>query len=189
MLLADVSQTIYERGFATPESDEGWTRCELVENCRNTSQIARLLRRRLGGGSSPIAGPESEAMIFVDIDDHDDEAAVDEVGEAIDVVLDEQDHGPASILVCTTTGSMRDQLIDEYAFVRWEGRDEQTIVCENIHRAKGLEFDHVIVATSDPDVADDLLYVGISRAVMSLTVIAPTSVLHRLGKGAGRAPA
>ena len=48
--------------------DEGWTRCELVDNVRNTSQIARLLQRRLGGGNSPIAGPDSEAVRFVDID-------------------------------------------------------------------------------------------------------------------------
>ena len=78
------------------------------------------------------------------------QAAVAEVGEAIDVILDDQDHAPESILVCTTSSAMRDQLIDEYAFVRWEDRDERTIVCENIHRAKGLEFDHVVVVTATP---------------------------------------
>ena len=80
---------------------------------------------------------------------------------------------------------MRDELISEYAFVRWEERDERAIVCENIHRAKGLEFDHVVIATADPDIADDLIYVGVSRAVMSLTVIAPTSIMRRLQRESG----
>jgi superfamily I DNA/RNA helicase len=115
------------------------------------------------------------------VESEDVAAVVAEVGEALDVVMDEADHSPASILVATTTGSVRDQLIDDYGFVRWDDRDETTIVCENVHRVKGLEFDHVILATADPDVADDLLYVGISRAIISLTVVAPSAVVSRLG--------
>ena len=54
-------------------------------------------------------------------------------------------------------------------------------MCENIHRVKGLEFDHVILVVPDPDTADDLLYVGVSRAVISLTVIGPSAIAERLG--------
>ena len=118
LLLADTSQTIYQRGFTVPGNDEGWARCELLENCRNTSQIATLLRRRQGGASTPIAGPESEAVHFVNVADHDQAAAV---GVAIDVILDEQDRGPESTLVCTTSSAMRNRLIEQYAFVPMGG--------------------------------------------------------------------
>ena len=36
---------LYERGFRVPSPDDGWTVCELVTNCRNSHQIARLLQR------------------------------------------------------------------------------------------------------------------------------------------------
>jgi superfamily I DNA/RNA helicase len=178
MVLADTNQTIWERGFRVPGNEDGWTRCELSENCRNTSQIAALLRRHLGGDPSAVGGPESESVRFVEVDD--EEAAVGEVGEEIDVILDEQDHNPDSILVCTTSRALRDQLIDDYAFVRWEERAPHQIVCETIHRVKGLEFDHVVIATADESITDELLYVGIGRAVISLTVIAPEPVIVRL---------
>ncbi len=55
------------------------------------------------------------------------------------------------------------------------------ILCENVHRVKGLEYDHVILVIHDESVSDDLLYVGASRAVMSLTVIAPSGVAARMG--------
>jgi hypothetical protein len=179
LMVADESQVLYRRGFTVPSPGDGWTRCELNSNCRNTFQIASILRRGFAGPIAPIGGPQSEAVIWVDVDDA--EAAVAEVGEAIDVVTDEADHSPASILVATTSSAMREQLIDDYAFVRWEDRDETTIVCETVHRVKGLEFDHVVLVTPDADVTDDLLYVGISRAVVSLTVVAPSAVAERLG--------
>ncbi len=52
------------------------------------------------------------------------------------------------------------------------------IVCENVHRIKGLEYDHVILVVHDPEgeVADELVYVGASRATMSLTIIGPPEV-------------
>jgi len=53
------------------------------------------------------------------------------------------------------------------------------VLNENIHRTKGLEFDTVVLA-ADADVDDALLYVGTSRAVSELVVIAPDSVGSRL---------
>ncbi len=179
LLLADTSQELYRRGFDEPSTDDGWTRCELSNNCRNTHGIASIIRRRFDGPVAPVAGPESEAVIWIEADD--DEAAIAEVGEAIDVILDDRDHQPGNMLVATTTGAVRDQLVDEYGFARWEDSDDNTILCENIHRVKGLEFDHVILVLPDPDTADDLLYVGLSRAVISLTVIGPASIAERLG--------
>ena len=181
LLLADTSQEIYRRGFDEPSADDGWTRCELSNNCRNTHAIASIIRRRFDGPVAPVAGPESEAVTWVEIDAGAEGAAVAEVGEAIDVVLDDRDHQPDTMLVATTTGSVRDRLIDEYGFARWETYTDGTILCENIHRVKGLEFDHVILVVPEPGTADDLLYVGVSRAVISLTVIGPSAIADRLG--------
>jgi hypothetical protein len=87
------------------------------------------------------------------------------------------------VLVATIRSSVRDRLREDYAFVGWESRDPMAIVCENVHRIKGLEYDHVILVVHDPDgpISDELLYVGASRAVMSLTVIGPPEVGDRLG--------
>jgi ATP-dependent exoDNAse (exonuclease V) alpha subunit len=54
-------------------------------------------------------------------------------------------------------------------------------VCETAHRAKGLEYDHVILVVHHDTVSDEILYVGISRAVISLTIIGPKTLGERLG--------
>ncbi len=181
LLLADESQRVYERGFALPSGDDGWTRCELAANCRNTFDIARLLQQRFNGAIAPVGGPESEDVRFVEASTLDE--MVDAVGEALDH-LEGRDHAADSLLVATFTGSVRDRLRDEYDFVAWEDLDPMAILCENVHRVKGLEYDHVILVVHDPDVRDELLYVGASRAVMSLTVVGSEQVRDRLGLGA-----
>lgn len=181
-MLADESQEVYERGFTVPGIDDGWTRCELAANCRNTFQIASLLRQRFGGAIAPVGGPESEDVRWIEAGDLD--AIVDAVGDALDQ-LEDRDHAASTVLVATFTGSVRDRLRDEYAFVRWEDSDPMAILCENVHRVKGLEYDHVILVVHDDQVRDELLYVGASRAVMSLTIIGPAAVGERLGIGHG----
>jgi ATP-dependent exoDNAse (exonuclease V) beta subunit len=166
-----------------PSVADGWTRCELTANCRNTFQIASLLRQRFDGALAPVGGPESEDLRFIEFDSPDDDAISDAVGEALDL-LEGRDHAAESILVATFTGSVRDLLIDDLGFARWEDRDPMAILCENVHRVKGLEFDHVILVVHDAAVSDKLLYVGASRAIMSLTVIGSAHVRVRLGSEA-----
>ena len=108
------------------------------------------------------------------------DAVVELVGEEIDR-LDDADRRPDRILVATFHRAERDRLRDELGFVAWEAGNPQAIVCETVHRVKGLEFDHVILATADPNPPDSLLAVGVSRAISGLTVIAPSAVGQRLG--------
>jgi hypothetical protein len=179
MVLADLSQEVYTRGFQVPRHDDGWTLCELTNNCRNTFQIATLLRGRFDAAIAPVGGPESEDVRWIEADDLD--AISDAVGVALDH-LEDRDHAASTMLVATMRTSVRDRLRADYGFDSWERTDPMTIVCENVHRIKGLEYDHVILVAYDPDgeVTDELLYVGASRAVMSLTVIGPASVGERL---------
>ena len=162
LLLADTTQEVYPRGFEVPPAD-----------------IASFLHQRFDAAVAPVGGPESEDVLWIEASDLD--AISGAVGDALDR-LEDRDHAAASVLVATIRSSVRDRLRDEYAFVSWDDRDPMAIVCENVHRIKGLEYDHVILVAHDPDkrVPDDLLYVGASRAVMSLTVIGPPEIGTRL---------
>jgi hypothetical protein len=59
--------------------------------------------------------------------------------------------------------------------VRWEDRDEGKIVCETIHRVKGLE--RVAVILIDLDEAQDGMteYIGASRAILHLIKVSSDS--------------
>jgi hypothetical protein len=177
LMVADPSQGIYARDFHIPTT--GFTLCELTDNCRNTVRIASMLEQQFNGGKVPAVGPETEDITWLDVVDVD--AAVEAVGEAIDRILDERDHSADTVFVGTFTSSVRDRLRHKYGMVAWEDLDPMDILCENVHRVKGLEYDHVILVAHDDHVSDELLYVGASRAVMSLTVIGPSTIGQRMG--------
>ncbi|MEO6988546.1 MAG: NERD domain-containing protein [Aquihabitans sp.] len=181
LLVADPAQVLYPRGFEVQSVDDGWTHCRLVANCRNARGIGQLLRRKLDGAPSPSNGPDETGLRFVTIDTHDGQATTT---AAVDTVLQElHDLGrdPAQILVLTCSSDLRDHLRTRLGLRRWEDGGP-AVVCENVHRLKGLEADTVVlVADHDGDTADALLYVGISRAVNELVVVGPASVGTRLG--------
>lgn len=180
LMVTDPAQVLHDRGFRVPSPDDGWTVCELVTNCRNSQQIARLLRRRLDGAPSPMIGPEAVDLCWVPVEVGDTDAAVKAVGAELDRLIDTEDRPPRSIAVLTFSSTLRDRLrAAGLGLARWEDRDSG-VLGENVHRVKGLELD-VVVLVSDRDVeADDLLYVGVSRAVSELVVIAPLPVAARL---------
>ena len=144
-----------------------------------------MLCRQLGGAPAPIGGPESVGVEWVEADET--EAVVERVGDQIDRIVDDEGHEPPRVLVATISTQLRDRLREAYAFVPWEGGQSTAIICENVHRVKGLEFDYVILAATASDtVTDALLYVGVSRAIAGLTVVGPRAVAERLGLGAPR---
>lgn len=184
LLVADPSQELYARGFSVPAVDDGWTRAELVVNCRNARQIGSLLRRKLNGAPAPSVAPEAVDLRFVDVGAGTDEpldhtTIAGAVQAEIDrLLLEERD--PSQIMVLTFSSKLRDHLGDAVALHRYEDR-EHGIIGENIHRAKGLEADTVILVTDCTDVPRDLLYVGVSRAVSELIVVGPRGFGDRLG--------
>ena len=90
----------------------------------------------------------------------------------------------ALILIATINkddrNAIRQAVPGGYNCTSWEDREDGNIVCETVHRTKGLEYDVVILATTSTTARDDLLYVGASRAVSLLTVIAPAEVGEKL---------
>jgi len=182
-LLADSRQDLYGRGFHMPEVDDGWVRCALTVNTRNSRPIAQLLRRRFSGASGGHRLPDSDAIRTFAV--HDLDAATAVVAAELQR-LDDAGVEPHDILVATIASSMRDHLRHHLGLVAWEGRGD-AVVCENVHRAKGTEYDEVILVdaadttTLRQERHDQLLYVGVSRAVFGLTVVAGDATLERLG--------
>ncbi|QYG95202.1 AAA family ATPase [Iamia sp. SCSIO 61187] len=185
LMVTDPAQVLHDRGFRVPSPDDGWTVCELVTNCRNSHQIARLLRRRLDGAPSPMIGPEAVDLRWVPVDVAATDAAVHAVGSELARLIDNEERPARSIGVLTFSSALRDRLrAAGLGLVRWEDRDTG-VLGENVHRVKGLELDTVVLV-SDRDVEpDDLLYVGVSRAVSELIVISPDSIAGRLGLTGG----
>jgi hypothetical protein len=115
----------------------------------------------------------------------DAEAVVAAVRSELEWLLGDEGRSPASIAVLTFRGAVRDLLHDELGLARWEervGGADDRVLGENVHRVKGMEFDAVILV-ADAEVDDELLYVGVSRAVSELAVVGPAALGERLGLG------
>jgi DNA helicase IV len=176
MMVADSGQEIFSRGFRMPKSEDGWTLCELVNNCRNSHQIARLLRSLLGGAPAPEVGPETIGIEF-------DEATTEDYVAKVKAILDRQpDDGSGLLAPVGTTAvlvpsvRLRDQLRAELGLGSWDERETKT-VCETERRMKGTEFDTVILVDPERRMDDRALYIGISRAINQLFVVGS----HELG--------
>jgi len=144
-LLADSRQDLYGRGFHTPGTDDGWVRCALTVNTRNSRPIAQLLRRRFSGAAGGHRLPDSDAIRAFTAPDL---ATATEVVAAELGRLEAAGVEPQDILVATVASSVRDHLRDQLGLVAWEGRGT-AVVCENVHRAKGTEYDEVILVDTD----------------------------------------
>lgn len=179
LLLADEGQGIHERGFAFPDPEDGWVRAELVNNFRNARPIARILRQKLGGAPAPAASPEGLGVHWRPVTDVD--GAVGAVAAEIERIVEQEGRSPSGVCVSTFHTALRDELRTALGLVAWEDRDGESIVCENVHRLKGLEFDTVILVSPDDEDDITILYVGVSRAISELILIAPPALAARLG--------
>lgn len=177
MLVADADQDVFGRGLRLPGVEDGWTACELVNNCRNTHQIARLLRRVLNGAPAPKRGPESIGIELVDTKDRD-------VVTLVSMVMNEGTRRGlkpvGSTAVICDDPALRDRLRSELGLGTWEERAEK-IPCESVRRLKGTEFDTVILIDEHGEMDTQKLYIGISRAVSQLIVIGPMKLGEFLG--------
>ena len=179
MMVADSGQEIFSRGFRMPQPDDGWTLCELVNNCRNSHQIARLLRTFLGGAPAPEVGPETIGIDFV-------EASSTEVVSKVKEILERQPDNGSGLLapvgrkvVLVPSVKLRDTLRVELGLGSWDERGTKT-VCETERRMKGTEFDTVILVDPEYRMDDRALYIGISRAINQLFVVGPKELGQRL---------
>jgi hypothetical protein len=155
--------------------------CELVNNSRNSIQIAQILRRVLLGAPAPMIGPESLGVEFIDATG---ESVVEAVRSVVTIGTPRGLQLVGTTAVIASNQELRDQLRRELGFGTWEERDEK-IVCESVRRLKGTEFDTVILVDDRGEFDRQKLYVGVSRAVSQLIVIGPASLGHSLGISEG----
>jgi len=179
LVVADPAQAIYVKPWVAPA---GMVQMELVHNLRNSRPIAELVRRL--GGPEPL--PNAPGRLPVR---HLYAAGRKEIRKRVrDTVASlTGEHGvPLSqIVLLTTRTAMRDELLADppegCALVRWEDRSEDTVLCETVHRTKGLERTAVILVDTSSEPDKTLLYIGASRAVSSLTLVGPPGLAHAVG--------
>ena len=165
-------------GLHPPPADDGWTRCELVNNCRNTFGIASMLHRHLGG--APRRPRPGVARRAVAARRTITDAVVELVGEEIDRIEAEGYATPRVLVATSSTTAARPAPGGDGLRARGRAASEHSIVCENVHRVKGLEFDFVVLAARGGRRDRLLLYVGLSRAIVGFTVIGSRALAERL---------
>lgn len=179
LITADPAQAIYVKPWQPPPN---MFEAPLVHNLRNSRSIAKLVQRL--GGPEPM--PHAPGRMPVT---HINAGGRKEIRKRVRDTINKlaTDHGVPlrQIVVLTMHVSVRDDLIadppDGCTLVRWEDRCEEGVLCETIHRTKGLERSAVILVDTSGEPDRTLLYIGASRAVSSLTLIGSPGLAHVAG--------
>lgn len=177
LMVGDWQQNIFDRDGKDAVDALEPTEAELLLNCRNSHEIGRLLYV-LGGAQVANASPDGQGLYFEYVSDMD--SLMHWVDHYLEYFIGSLSHDPRKILIVTKSAKERDAIRKAmpggYVCSAYEDGQDGNIVCETVYRAKGLEYDHVIFATTDAKVKESLLYVGLSRAVSTLVVLAPAEV-------------
>ena len=167
LVVADPLQAIYAGPWTEPAD---MMKVPLEVNVRSTRAVGDHVKD-LGG-----AEPNAAAPMGFPVRHHTatPETVVDVVSREVARLVGEFAIPPMYVAILTSHRELRDLLLTAHMPVklaRWEERDEDTIICETIHRVKGLERLAIIVVDLDEDRPRELDYIGSSRAVLHLTVV------------------
>ena len=171
LIAADPAQAIYVDPWTAPTD---MMTVPLVYNLRNCRSIATVVQRLGGGEPEPLpAAPYGEG-----IDVHVVGGAREmrkRVRDAVVRLTGSLGVPFSQIAVLTTRSDTRNTLLteqfDECPLVRWEDRSEDAVLCETVQRTKGLERTAVVLVDMSAEPDRTLLYVGVSRAIASLTLV------------------
>ena len=174
LMAADPSQAIFNKDWQPPA---GMLPIELEINLRNSRPIANLVKRL--GGPKPL--PDAPGLIPVQfVQGGGRKELRKRVRETLEQLSDTHGVPFGEILVITRHTKERDDLIAEppegFPMVRWENRSEDAVLCETVHRAKGLERLAVVYIDTSAEVNRQLLYIAASRAVTWLTLIGSSAL-------------
>ncbi|MEX1105358.1 MAG: hypothetical protein WEB78_04110, partial [Ilumatobacteraceae bacterium] len=175
LMVADPTQAIYVKPWVAPAR---MMKAPLEYNLRSAHSVAEVVQHL--GGPKPRPGAIGELPVT-----HLRAGGTKEVRKRVRSTIESltADHGvPLSqIAVLTLRTDVRDALLDVRADVdagrdplpvaRWEDRSEETALCETVHRGKGLERAAVIVVDITDAPEPQLVYIGASRAMWSLTLV------------------
>lgn len=185
LMVADPAQSIYVEGFA-PLAEA--VRMPLEFNLRSSRSVADVVQHL--GGPPPVQSAGGRMPV-----QHRRAGGVKEVRKQVRRTIEEltDDWGvPLSqIAVLTLRTEVRDALLDTSADVaagreplplaRWEHRSEDTALCETVHRGKGLERAAVVLIDITAAPEPQLVYIGASRAMWSLTLVGPDLLAELAG--------
>lgn len=175
LMVADTAQAIYVDPWVAPPVA---VTMPLEANLRSARTVAEVVCHL--GGPPPLPGIPGRMPVR-----HHRAGGVKEVRKRVRSVIEELtgQHGvPLSqIAVLTLRTDVRDQLLDADAdrdhpqgplpLARWEQRDEDVALCETVHRGKGLERAAVVLVDITEAPEPQLVYIGASRAMWSLTLV------------------
>ena len=182
LCVADMAQDLYQRGYQPPLGDPLWTKGRLAVNCRNTRQIALLLKK-IGGAQPATACPTGDPVRFISV--RSEQEALAEVRNLITNHIEFHKRKLSDLVIVCRSASERQKLralsTDVVVISNWKNRGLEHVACETFRRIKGLEADHVVVVGFDGDFLAQELYVAASRARRTLTIIASPAVGGLLG--------
>jgi len=183
LLVGDETQRTARDGVFTPPAvDDGFARCQLRVNLRNTKGIAQLLSNTYAHRAGRPR-PGALASLAIEHRRVADRIEAAEVARAELAALDEAGVAASQTAVLTTSASWRDHLHETIRLRRWE-TPGTGVLCESVHRVKGLEFDTVVLVadgTMSTESLEPLLLIGVSRAVSRLIVVSDDRVASMLG--------
>ena len=182
LCVADMAQDLFQRGYQPPLKDPLWTKGRLAVNCRNTRQIALLLKK-IGGAQPATACPTGDPVRFIAA--RTEHEALSSVRNLISTHTDLHKRKLGDlVIVCRTANErqkLRDLSTEKTMISDWSNRGLDHVACETYRRIKGLEADHVVVVGFDGDFLAQELYVAASRARQNLTIIASPQTGQLLG--------
>lgn len=185
LVVADPAQAIYVDPWVPPAD---MVELPMVYNLRNCLAIARVVSG-LGGPAPLPSAPYGDAVRHVFAGGPREVRRC--VGAAVRRLTDDFGVPFSEIAVLTTRTDLRDQLLqsppDGCPTVKWENRSEDSVLCETIHRTKGLERTAIVLADLSGSPDRRLLYIGASRAVASLTLVGTPALAEVAGIPAGAA--
>jgi hypothetical protein len=187
LLVADPSQDIYVKDWHEPDD---MVSLPLEYNLRSAKPVAEVVHRL--GGPKPMPHALGTFPVL-----HWHAGGMKEIRRHVATTLEMLTtlHGVpfSQIAVLTANRDLRDRLLatedgkSPLPLVRWEDRKEEAALCETIHRGKGLEKAAVIIVDNSDEPRQQLVYIGTSRAMWSLTLIGKDPLAHLCGISANSA--
>jgi hypothetical protein len=170
LVAADPKQAIYVPQWQAPTDVP---RLELRLNLRNSRSIAQKVAEMGGAAVNPLnpKGPGIESLTA-------ERADLPGVVRKLLTKMQRDFHIiPSQMAVLTRHRDLQQLLVADsdadLPLVGWEDRVEGAVLCETIHRVKGIERQAIILCDLD-DVADPQLhYIGCSRPTLFLATIGP----------------
>lgn len=179
----DDNQLIYQQDVRIPIEGEPYV---LNENIRNTRQIFQVFSKYYQGSEPPVClGPDGPEVEHVPLNDTDLPTALRQTFE----YLFEEEQIPLTDVVVLTPVRKDSRLNSLGRVGKWRlswdrsGSQPDRVQVSTIHAFKGLEKPVVILTELDrayPGNAEQLLYVGLSRARSHLIVLGDLPVLWRV---------